>query len=188
MSSHVVVRDWHPHLSMDEIDFLQSPFWIRISGLPPNLMTKSNAEKIGSKIGKVLEVDFTADGKIAWLRFLRIQGKRKKKGGRPFSCSYSGGLNGLISKNHLIDLGFSGNPFTWSNNRPLLANIKERVDKAYASPCWSLLFPEASVIHLPGKASDHLPLVLQTHRLITSGPKPLSLKQPGPETPLHTMW
>ncbi|KAK2990488.1 hypothetical protein RJ640_004190 [Escallonia rubra] len=73
MSSHVVVRDWPPHLAMDEIDFSQSPFWIRISGLPPNLMTKSNAEKIGSKIGKVLEVDFTADGKIAWLRFMRIQ-------------------------------------------------------------------------------------------------------------------
>ncbi|KAK2991912.1 hypothetical protein RJ640_014108 [Escallonia rubra] len=73
MSSHVVVRDWPPHLSMDEIDFSQSPFWIRVSGLPPNLMTKSNAEKIGSKIGKVLEIDFTADGKIAWLRFLRIQ-------------------------------------------------------------------------------------------------------------------
>ncbi|KAK2995023.1 hypothetical protein RJ640_012263 [Escallonia rubra] len=73
MSSHVVVRDWPPHLSMDEIDFSKSPFWIRILGLPPILITKSNAEKIGSKIGKVLEIDFTADGKIAWLRFFRIQ-------------------------------------------------------------------------------------------------------------------
>ncbi|KAK2975202.1 hypothetical protein RJ640_022094 [Escallonia rubra] len=73
MSSHVVVRDWPPHLSMDEIDFSKSLFWVRISGLPPNLMTKSNPEKIGSKIGKVLEIDFTVDGKIAWLRFLRIQ-------------------------------------------------------------------------------------------------------------------
>ncbi|KAK3029970.1 hypothetical protein RJ639_038775 [Escallonia herrerae] len=29
--------------------------------------------RIGSKIGRVVEVDFTADGNLAWLRFLRIQ-------------------------------------------------------------------------------------------------------------------
>ncbi|KAK2993518.1 hypothetical protein RJ640_025528 [Escallonia rubra] len=73
MGSHVVVRDWPHQLNLDEIEFKQSPFWIRVMGLPPILMTKQNAEKIGSKIGKVLEVDFTADGNLAWLRFLRIQ-------------------------------------------------------------------------------------------------------------------
>ncbi|KAK3022602.1 hypothetical protein RJ639_045753 [Escallonia herrerae] len=73
MSSHVVVRDWPHQLNLDEIEFTQSPFWIRVKGLPPILMTKQNAEKIGSKIGKVLEVDFTADGNLAWLRFLQIQ-------------------------------------------------------------------------------------------------------------------
>ncbi|KAK3025703.1 hypothetical protein RJ639_041708 [Escallonia herrerae] len=56
------------------------------TGFPPNFPPRwskpfyknpgtplKNAEKIGSKIGKVLEVDFTADGNLAWLRFLRIQ-------------------------------------------------------------------------------------------------------------------
>ncbi|KAK2998563.1 hypothetical protein RJ639_023543 [Escallonia herrerae] len=73
MSSHVVVRDWPQQLNLDEIDFSKSPFWIRVVGLPPNLMTKQNVEKIGSKIGEVTEVDFTSDGKLAWLRYLRIQ-------------------------------------------------------------------------------------------------------------------
>ncbi|KAK2991236.1 hypothetical protein RJ640_023817 [Escallonia rubra] len=73
MSSHVVVRDWPPHLNLEEIDFSKSTFWIRVLGLPPNMMTKQNAEKIGSKIGRVSEIDFTSDGNLAWLRFLRIQ-------------------------------------------------------------------------------------------------------------------
>ncbi|KAK2993116.1 hypothetical protein RJ640_021788 [Escallonia rubra] len=73
MSSHVVVRDWPPHLNLEEIDFSKSTFWIRVLGLPPNLMTKQNAEKIGSKIGRVSKIDFTSDGNLAWLRFLRIQ-------------------------------------------------------------------------------------------------------------------
>ncbi|KAK2998374.1 hypothetical protein RJ639_022626 [Escallonia herrerae] len=73
MSSHVVVRDWPPHLNLEEIDFSKSSFWIHVTGLPPNLMTKQNAKRIGSKIDKVMEVDFTAEGNLAWLRFLRIQ-------------------------------------------------------------------------------------------------------------------
>ncbi|KAK2985168.1 hypothetical protein RJ640_011989 [Escallonia rubra] len=73
LNAHVVVRDWPPHLNLEEIDFSKSSFWIRVTGLPPNLMSRQNAERIGAKIGRVMEVDFIADGNVAWLRFLRIQ-------------------------------------------------------------------------------------------------------------------
>ncbi|KAK3023207.1 hypothetical protein RJ639_043672 [Escallonia herrerae] len=73
MSSHMVVKDWPPNLTMKEIDFNLSPFWIRICGLPPNQMTKLNAEKIAEKIGTLQEIDFTTNGKISWFKFLRIR-------------------------------------------------------------------------------------------------------------------
>ncbi|KAK2966972.1 hypothetical protein RJ640_009542 [Escallonia rubra] len=73
MSSHLVVRDWSSDRAIEELSFDYSPFWIRIFGLPPNQMMKINAEKIGAKIGKVLDIDFTSDGKISWNKFLRIQ-------------------------------------------------------------------------------------------------------------------
>ncbi|KAK3016308.1 hypothetical protein RJ639_007628 [Escallonia herrerae] len=75
MSSHMVVRDWPPDLTMKEINFNFSPFWIRICGLPPNQMTKANVSKIADNIGALLEVDFTANGKIAWCKYLRIRVK-----------------------------------------------------------------------------------------------------------------
>ncbi|KAK3002237.1 hypothetical protein RJ639_021300 [Escallonia herrerae] len=73
ISSHLVVRDWPLHLALRDIDFNLSPFWIRICGLPPNQMTKPNAEKIANKIGVLKEIDFTANGKISWFKYLRIR-------------------------------------------------------------------------------------------------------------------
>ncbi|KAK2985271.1 hypothetical protein RJ640_021170 [Escallonia rubra] len=73
MSSHIVVRDWPPYLKLEELDFSHSPFWVRISGLPPNMMSKVNVEKLGSKLGKVLEIDFSTAGNLSWFKFLRIQ-------------------------------------------------------------------------------------------------------------------
>ncbi|KAK3037266.1 hypothetical protein RJ639_029678 [Escallonia herrerae] len=104
--------------------------------------------------------------------FNAISNQSEKQGGRPVQNSSPGGLNGFINNNFLLDLGFSGNPFTWTNNRPLSANIKERLDKAYANSQWRFLFPDAAIIHLLGKCSDHLPIVLKTHKTSFLGPKP----------------
>ena len=68
----------------------------------------------------------------------------------------------IIDKNGLIDLQFSGNPFTWSNRREGLANIKERLDKAFENDRWRLIFPRAIVHNLPATSSNHSPIVLFT--------------------------
>ena len=49
------------------------------------------------------------------------------------ASSSSGGPNEVIEKNGLIDINFSGNPYTWSNGREGLANIKEMLDRAFAN-------------------------------------------------------
>ncbi|KAK3014543.1 hypothetical protein RJ639_008317 [Escallonia herrerae] len=103
--------------------------------------------------------------------FNAVVDQTEKKGRLPVASSSDGGLGGFINSHHLIDLGFSGNPFTWNNNRPLAANIQERLDKAYSNSEWRALFQDATITHIPGKSSDHLPIVLHTH-----SSKPPSLK------------
>ena len=80
--------------------------------------------------------------------------------GRPIAGSSSGGLQSVIKENGLIDMMFSGNRFTWSNKREGLANIKERLDRAFANDKWRFLFPRATVYHFLASTSDHLPIIL----------------------------
>lgn len=69
-----------------------------------------------------------------------------------------GGLKRWVDRNALIDLGFKGSCFTWTNNR-----IKERLDRGFCNSDWRTLFPDAFIQHLPRIASDHCPILLQQH-------------------------
>ncbi|XP_058764138.1 uncharacterized protein LOC131637556 [Vicia villosa] len=55
----------------------------------------------------------------------------------------------------LIDLGFEGYPYTWSNGRMEEANIQCRLDRALASRNFVDMFSPVRVIHLPRFGSDH---------------------------------
>ncbi|KAL0430489.1 UNVERIFIED_CONTAM: hypothetical protein Sradi_0674900 [Sesamum radiatum] len=61
----------------------------------------------------------------------------------------------------LQDLGFCGAPFTWSNKQPAPLTIREWLDRAYSTLPWSLLFPEARVLHTDSPYSDHAPLIIE---------------------------
>jgi hypothetical protein len=52
------------------------------------------------------------------------------------------------------------------------ANIKERLDRAVANELWRTMCPKATLKHLPMIASDHAPLILNSHEEDSSGPKP----------------
>jgi hypothetical protein len=95
--------------------------------------------------------------------FNSILVQAEKQGGRPVSGSSHCPFKRFIDHFGMIDLGFAGNPFTWSNNRLGLENIKERLDKGLASPSWIHLHPEFSLIHLPAHNLDHNPISLNTN-------------------------
>ena len=60
----------------------------------------------------------------------------------------------------MIDIGFFGPRFTWSNHRSLTRLIQERIDRVFVNAGWSALFLEAFMKHFERSYSDHCPIML----------------------------
>ncbi|KAF5442124.1 hypothetical protein F2P56_037171 [Juglans regia] len=88
--------------------------------------------------------------------------QNKKSGGRPIYYNPNKGLKALMDRNGLIDIGYMGPKFIWTNNRQGQALIRERLDRAIANQEWRLLFLDATLQHLASSASDHHPILLYT--------------------------
>lgn len=71
-------------------------------------------------------------------------------------------FNGFIHSNHLMDLGYSGPTYTWSNGRQLQSLIRQRLDRVVATPDWCLIFQNSGVLHMPRISSDHPSILLNT--------------------------
>nr|XP_023888968.1 uncharacterized protein LOC112001032 [Quercus suber] len=60
----------------------------------------------------------------------------------------------------MIDIGFSDARYTWSNNRPLMQLVQERIDRYFVNAEWYAFFPKASDEHLERGHSNHCPVKL----------------------------
>ncbi|GLT54477.1 hypothetical protein SLA2020_276710 [Shorea laevis] len=105
-----------------------------------------------------------------------ILSQADKVGGRVFVTTSSDPFFNFVHSNGLVDLGFVGNPYTWSNKRQGLANIKERLDRSFANQEWIHLFPEAKVCHLPAITSDHNPILISSNGTASHLPKPFKFE------------
>ncbi|KAJ4770731.1 DNAse I-like superfamily protein [Rhynchospora pubera] len=61
----------------------------------------------------------------------------------------------------LLDLGYKGPAYTWTNNRSVSNAIYQRLDRVLVTPNWLQLYPNAYVNHLPMIHSDHCPILLR---------------------------
>jgi hypothetical protein len=104
--------------------------------------------------------------------FNMILSQSDKQGDRPYASSSPNAFHGFLNSCGMIDLGFSGNPFTLSNKRRDHNLIKERLDRGISTSHWVHLFPHYSVQHLPAYSSDHNPIILNT------APTDLTLQHP----------
>jgi hypothetical protein len=66
----------------------------------------------------------------------------------------------VLSHCDLYDIGFVGNPWTFDNKQKGERNVKVRLDRAVASPAWSLLYPNHRLRHIASSRSDHCPILL----------------------------
>ncbi|XP_020688765.1 uncharacterized protein LOC110104129 [Dendrobium catenatum] len=89
-----------------------------------------------------------------------ILAQADKKGGRPFSFTTAAkGMSEFMAANGLIDPGFSGPAFTWTNNKDAGSHISSRLDRFLISSSILDAFQELRVSHLTRIASDHCPIL-----------------------------
>lgn len=65
--------------------------------------------------------------------FNKVMDQSEKKGGRPVTYAQTQPFLNLMDQMGYIDLGFKGDPFTWTNNQQGQDHIQERLDRAIAN-------------------------------------------------------
>ncbi|CAN1164443.1 hypothetical protein LINPERHAP2_LOCUS25565 [Linum perenne] len=90
--------------------------------------------------------------------FNAITSNEDKEGGRVVDYVAVEPFNDFIFNNGLMDMGFRGQNFTWTNYKEGDENIKERIDRAMCNVEWRRRFERAIVFHEPMNGSDHTPL------------------------------
>lgn len=100
---------------------------------------------------------------LPWLiggDFNEVTNSTEKVGGLPINNRRSDNFLACLNHCQLIDLGYTGGTYTWSNNRHISHRILERLDRCLANYDWLTIFPESSIHYLPRTHSDHSPLLL----------------------------
>lgn len=84
----------------------------------------------------------------------------------------------VLTDYDLRDLGFNGNPFTWSNRREAEALICEHLDRWCANSAWCTLYMNSKVVHISVAYLDHLLvwLHLSSEAPLLRDPKPFRFK------------
>lgn len=92
---------------------------------------------------------------------------KEKLGGRPRLSSLMNNFREALNSCGLLDLGYTGDLFTWCNkwrNKPPIYN---RLDRFVGNQAFIDLFPNISNLHLDWCRSDHRPIELN---IISSAP------------------
>jgi len=75
-----------------------------------------------------------------------------------------------INRVSLIDMGFSGNKYTWKRGRVENTFVAKRLDRVMCCAHARLKWQDARVTHLPFLASDHAPLYVQLCPVVECNP------------------
>lgn len=94
---------------------------------------------------------------------------RTKKGKTSDIRSIDNWINNIIDSAGLMDMGYVGSNYTWSNRLKGKGYKRARIDMALHNSQFQIDYPDSKVFHLPFLASDHCPLLLITE---TEGYKP----------------
>ena len=78
----------------------------------------------------------------------------------PINSPATSEFTNMMISSSLLDIGFSGSRFTWSNNRQGKSYMAARLDRSLTNHAWSLSFPDALLQHLVRQNSDHSPILL----------------------------
>jgi hypothetical protein len=156
------------HISCRVVSSPPLSFWmISCVYAPPSIQSRSIFWS------KLTDLGSSFDG--PWLLlgdFNAILSSAEKCGGRSFGFASYFDFVDFVQFNALVDLGFVGNKFTWSNHRFGRDNIRERLNHGLANQGWVHLYPNSLINHLMASYSDHCPILLSTYGNYRNLPKP----------------
>ena len=105
-----------------------------------------------------------ADTRYPWCTigdFNVISSTKEKKGGRDYNISKSLEFISVIEACGLVDMGYSGQNYTWCNHRKNGDRVWKRLDRGMVNDNWLEKMPQSSITHLPAVGSDHSPLLME---------------------------
>ncbi|KAK4731480.1 hypothetical protein R3W88_024468 [Solanum pinnatisectum] len=79
----------------------------------------------------------------------------EKIGGMPYNMNKSLEFISMIEACGLIDLGYTGLPYTWCNQRNAQARVWKRLDRSMVNDKWLETMPQTTIEHLSSVGSDH---------------------------------
>ena len=85
----------------------------------------------------------------------------EKLGGKDYNITKSLEFISIIEACGLLDLGYSGQNYTWCNHRKDGSRIWKRLDRGMTNDKWLETMPHSSITHLPSVGSDHCPLLME---------------------------
>ncbi|XP_075655028.1 uncharacterized protein LOC142625223 [Castanea sativa] len=92
-----------------------------------------------------------------------IVNEEDQLGGNKGGLSSTNYLKELLFEFNVVDLGYSGNKYTWAKGKWGKASIKMRLDKGVASISWRLAYPRATIMHIGDIKSDHALILMDTN-------------------------
>lgn len=96
--------------------------------------------------------------------FNAIIGESEKVGGNPNLNKNNRYFRDFLFDTGLLDLGFKGPAYTWTNRQSASNAIFERLDRAVATAAWSQRFRDAHVNYMPRVHSDHAAILLRMQK------------------------
>lgn len=82
-------------------------------------------------------------------------------GGNEKQVNMVAGFREALKECELVDLGFVGYPFTWSNRRFGTQLIEERLDRFLCNKSWGNCFQEKAALNLVTWSFDHNPILME---------------------------
>lgn len=105
--------------------------------------------------------EFNSNNRGPWCiagDFNAIVSSQERNDGAALNHRSSSSFVECIEDCGLIDMGFSGPPFTWSKGV-----LRERLDRVLCNEAWQSPFPTSSVTHVPLPSSNHCGLWLKVN-------------------------
>ncbi|XP_050242023.1 uncharacterized protein LOC126690976 [Quercus robur] len=139
-------------------------------GLSGGLWLLWNADLVEVELLAKTEQEIHVEVKLPWViagDFNEPLIDEDKFGGRGVNINRSLAFKDCFDRCSMVDMGFSGPRYTWSNKRDISYLILERIDRFFMNLDWCVIYPNARVTHLPRCHSDHCPVLMEASPVST---------------------